>query len=220
MRNGRRAARRTEETLYGKGPRSRQAPWHDGPFRRTTGGVQGVVIVEHHPERRDRLRARLDHALHGVVVSELADVAGAIFDDIGFIAVVNGLHGRQRDAGFRPQAGEDDLLAAALRDSGDEVLVVPGIHRRPLDRRLVREDGLDLGPHVPAETPGFHGAEHHGDAEDPGGLRQRHVVVDDRLAVEVGDAEEHLGLEIDQREDAVVGGQQPFFAPLRASLFL
>ena len=35
-----------------------------------------------------------------------------------------------------------------------------------------------------------------------------------------GDAEEHLRLEVDQRDDAVVGREQSFFTTLRASLFL
>src|SRR2546422_6497285 len=34
------------------------------------------------------------------------------------------------------------------------------------------------------------------------------------LAVETGDAKEHLGLEIDEGDSAVVRCQQPFFAPL------
>ena len=82
-----------------------------------------ALPFEHHGERGDRLGARLDHALHRVVVRELADVAAAVFDDIDFVAVVNGLNRRQRDAGFRPQSGQHDLLPAALLDGGDEVLV-------------------------------------------------------------------------------------------------
>ena len=61
-----------------------------------------TLPLEHHGERGDRLRARLDHALHRVLVSELADIAAAVFDDIDFVAVVNRLHSRQRDTGFSP----------------------------------------------------------------------------------------------------------------------
>jgi hypothetical protein len=83
------------------------------------------------------VRARLDHAFHGVVMRELADVAAAILDDVGFVAVVDGLNRRQGDAGLRPEAGEYDLVPAALLDGGDEVLVVPGVHARAFDRCLL-----------------------------------------------------------------------------------
>ena len=53
--------------------------------------------------------------------------------------------------------------------------------------------------------------------ESFGGFGERHIVIDDRLAVKIGHAKEHLGLEIDDRDHAVVRGQQPFFAPLPAT---
>jgi hypothetical protein len=100
---------------------------------------------------------------------------------------------------------------------GDEILVVPRVHGRTFNGRLVREDGLNLRPEIAAETLGFHRAEDHRDLENPGGFRERHIVVDNRLAVKIGNAEEHLGLEIDNRHHAVVRGQQPFFTPLRTT---
>src|ERR1700730_15911694 len=46
---------------------------------RVIGVALGPVTLqlEHYRERRDRFRARLDNALHGVVVRELADIAAA-----------------------------------------------------------------------------------------------------------------------------------------------
>ena len=61
-----------------------------------------ALPFEHHHERRDGLGAGLNHALHRVIVRELAHVAAAVFDDIDFVAVVNRLNRRQRDAGLRP----------------------------------------------------------------------------------------------------------------------
>src|SRR5205823_6763502 len=179
-----------------------------------------ALPLEHHGERGDRLRAGLDHALHRVVVGELTHVAAAILDDVDVVAVVNGLHGRKGNARLRPQPGQHDLLPTALLDRGHEVLVVPRVHGRTFDRYVVREHGLDLWPEIPAEARGFDGGEHEGDLEHACGLRERHGVIDDGLAVEVGDAEEHLGLKVDERDDAVVRCQEPLFAELRPTLVL
>src|SRR5207237_3942016 len=108
-------------------------------------GVLGRPValpLQHHGERGDRLRAGLDHALHRVVVGELADVAAAVLYDVDLVAVVDGLDCRQGDAGLRPQAGQHDFLPAALPDGGYEVLIVPGVHAGALDGRQFGEDGL------------------------------------------------------------------------------
>jgi len=60
----------------------------------------------------------------------------------------------------------------------------------------------------------------HRDAKNPGSLRQGDIVVDDRLAVKIRDAKEHLGLKIDLGDDTVVRGQQPLFAAFEHGLFL
>jgi len=54
--------------------------------------------------------AGLDHALHGIVVRELAHVAAAVLDDVDFIAVVQRLDGRKGDARFGPEPRQDDLF--------------------------------------------------------------------------------------------------------------
>ena len=51
-----------------------------------------------------------------------------------------------------------------------------------------------------------------GRAEHPCRFRERDGVVDDRLAVEIGNAKEHLRLMVDQRDHAIVRGQQSFLA--------
>src|SRR5258705_661010 len=43
-----------------------------------------ALPLEHHHERRDGFGTGLDHALHGVLVRQLAHVAAAVFDDIDF----------------------------------------------------------------------------------------------------------------------------------------
>ena len=160
---------------------------HDGVVRLTVRPVP--LPLEHYGQRRDRLRAGLDHPLHGIVVCELADVAAAVLDYVDVVTVLHGLHGGQRDAGLGPQAGQHDLLPPRLLDGGDESLVVPGVHRRALDDGVGREHGLHLRPEVPAEGFGLDGAEDHRDVEHARGLRERDDVVDDRLAVEVRYAE-------------------------------
>ena len=71
---------------------------------------------------------------------------------------------------------------------------------------------MNLRPHVAAETFRFDRAENNGHVENPRGLRERDVVVDDRLAVEVSDAKKHLWLKVDQGDNTIVGRQQAFFA--------
>jgi hypothetical protein len=119
--------------------------------------------------------------------------------------------------GITLQSGQHDLFPAAPLHRGDEIFIVPGVHGGMFNGRLVREDCLDLRPDIPAETLGFHGAEDYGDLENPGSFGERHIVVDDRLAVKIGYAKEHLGLEIDNLGHAVVRFQQPFFAPRRTT---
>ena len=79
-------------------------------------------------------------------------------------------------------------------------------------------DGLDLRPHIAAETFGFHRAEDNRHVENLGGFQKRDVVINDRLAVEIGDAEEHLRLQIDNCHHTVVGSQQSFFTTFRTSI--
>jgi hypothetical protein len=179
-----------------------------------------ALPLEHYGERGDGLRARLDYALHCVLVGKLAHVAAAILDDVDFVAVVNGLDGGKGNTGFRPEPGQHDLLPTGFLDRGNEVLVVPGVHGGAFDRRLLWEDSLDLRPEISAETLRFNRAEDDGHVENPSGFCEGHVVVDDRLAVEIRNAKEHLRFEIDQCNHAVVRGQQPLLTALRATIGL
>ena len=74
------------------------------------------------------------------------------------------------------------------------------------------EDRLNLRPHVSAEPFGLHRAKDDRDIENPGRLAKDLVAVDDGLAVEVSDPEEHLRLKVNDGDNAVVRGQQPLLA--------
>src|SRR5271167_165755 len=126
-----------------------------------------ALPFEHHGQCGNGFGASLNHALHRIFVSKLADVAAAIFDHIDFVAVVNGLDGWQRDAGLCPQSRQNNLFPTALFDRGNEVLVIPGIHRGTLDWDLVRKYSLDLRPKISAETLALHRAEDDWEREHP-----------------------------------------------------
>ena len=64
-----------------------------------------------------------------------------------------------------------------------------------------------------AAIPGWHEYRH---VKDACSFREHDVVVDDGLAVEIGDSEQHLRLQIDERDHAIVRREQFFFAALRA----
>src|SRR5437667_5602578 len=161
-----------------------------------------ALPLEHYGERGNRLGARLDHPLHRVVMSQLANIATTVFNDIDFVAVVNGLDGWKRDTRFRPQARQDDLLPASLLDRRNEVLVVPGIHGRTLNGHLVWKDSLDLRPDMATETFGLDRTEDDWNLEHPCGFGEYQVVVDNGLAIEVRDAKKHLRLKINLRDNA------------------
>src|SRR6266481_588212 len=97
---------------------------------RIVGALVGPIALpfEHDRQRSDRLCAGLNDALHRVIVSKLAHVAAAIFHDVDFVAVMKRLYRRQGNTGFRPKAGNENLLASAFFDRGHKVLVVPGVH--------------------------------------------------------------------------------------------
>ena len=186
-------------------------------------GVVGVLVrpialpFQHRGQRGHWLGTCLNDPLHRIVVCQLADVAATVLEDIDLVAIVNGLHSRQGDAGLCPQAGEDDLLAAALLDRCDEVPVVPRVHRRAFNRLLARKDRSNLWPEVSAERFRFDCRQHDGHVEYTGRLGERDRVVDDRLAIEVAGPEQHLRLMVDQRHDAIVGSQEPLLTQLWAS---
>src|SRR6266852_6458986 len=144
-------------------------------------------------------------------MSKLDHVTAAIFHDVDFVAVMNRLHRRKRNTGFRPKAGNENLLASAFFDRGHKVLVVPGVHGRTLDGFLSREYGSQLRPHIPAEGFGLDRGQNYGHIEYPCGLSECHGVVDDSLAVEIACSKQHLALMVDQRHDAIVRSQE---APL------
>ena len=122
-------------------------------------------------------------------------------------AVMERLHGRKGDTRFRPESREHELLPTGRLDRRHEVLVVPGVHGGPLDRRLLRKHRADLWPLIPTEALRFDRCEDDRHIEHPGGLCEGDGVVDDRLAIEIRDTEDHLGLVIDECDDAIVRSQ-------------
>src|SRR5258706_15685722 len=178
--------------------------------------VVGILVspitlpLQHRGEYGHGFGAGLNDSLHRVLVIELAHVPAGIFNDIYFVAIVYRLNGRKGDADFGPETGQDDLLAPGAFDRRDEVLVIPGIHRCPFDRFLVRKHGLYLRPNIPAEAFRLHRREDDRDVEYLSSLRECHGVVYDRLPIEVADTEEHLRLMVNQGDHAIVRGKQAF----------
>src|SRR5882672_3359036 len=175
---------------------------HHGIVGSTMGPI--ALPFEHDRQGGDRLCAGLNDALHRVVVSKLAHVAAAIFHDVDFVAVMQRLHCRKRNTGFRPKAGNENLLASAFFDCGDKVFVVPRVHGRTLDGFPPREYGSQLRPHISAEGLRLDRGQNYGHIEYPCGLSECHGVVDDSLAVEIACSKQHLALMVDQRHDAIV----------------
>src|SRR5258708_32563330 len=100
-------------------------------------------------------------------MSKLAHVAAAILHNVDVVAVMKRLHRRQRNTGFRPKAGNENLLASAFFDRGDKVFVVPRVHGRTLDGFLPWKYGSPLPPQMPPEGPLVHRGHNHTDIDPP-----------------------------------------------------
>src|SRR5712691_74339 len=76
------------------------------------GALVGPVALpfQHRGKGRHGLRASLNHPLHRIVVCKLADIAATILHDVNLVAIMNGLNGWKRNTGFRPKAGNENLL--------------------------------------------------------------------------------------------------------------
>ncbi len=153
---------------------------------------------------------------------ELAYVAAAVLHDVDFVArrgaprIVGrvtqvSVHRPDRTIFFRPL-----FWTAATKFRSSHEFMVKVLSMGVCFGKMSQ----NLGPHVAAEALGFHRAEDHRHVEHPGGLGEGNVVVDDRLTVEARHAEEHLRLEIDQRDDAVVWGQQSLLTAASLEPFL
>src|SRR6266403_1548434 len=71
-----------------------------------------ALPLQHGGKGRHGFCSRLDYSLHSVVMSELTHVTAAIFNHVDFVAVMKRLHCWQRNAGLRPEAGNENLLGA------------------------------------------------------------------------------------------------------------
>ena len=67
---------------------------------------------------------------------------------------------------------------------------------------------MQLWPQIPTEGFCFHSAENDRNPEKLCGLRESHDVVNQHLSIDAGYSEEHLRLVIDQRDYAVIRGEQ------------
>jgi hypothetical protein len=72
---------------------------------------------------------------------------------------------------------------------------------------VLREHREELRPDISTEALRFYRCDNDGHIEHSGGFRQRDGMVDDRLAIGISGAEEHLWLVIDECHDAIVGSQ-------------
>src|SRR4029077_1681453 len=188
---------------------------HDVHHRVVGSSERPIALpFEHRGESRYGLCARLNYTLHRVVVRQLAYVTAAILDDVDFVTIVYRLYRGKSHAGFRPQSGQNDLLAASFFDRCHEVLVIPGVHRRPLDGFLAGIHRSELRPHISAERLRFDSREYNRQFEYSCGLSERDHAIDNPLAVGIADSEQHLWLMVDQRHNAIVGSEQPFFTAL------
>src|SRR5690606_35934283 len=119
-------------------------------------------------------------------------------------------HGRKGKgivADLRPQARHYHLLAAILLERVAHLLVVPRVHRRPLEDRRLGKYRQQFGVRIPRETLSLDRGDNGRNRENPGGLRQAYDVVLQRLPVYALHAERHLRLLINEYELAVVRSQ-------------
>src|SRR5260370_19430550 len=176
-----------------------------------------ALPFEHRGESRYGLCARLNYTLHRIVVRQLAYVTAAILDDADFVTIAYRLYRGTSHAGFRPQSGQNDLLAASFSDRCHEVLVIPGIHRRPLDGFLGGIHRSELRPHISAERLRFDRREYNRQFEYSCGLSERDHAIDNPLAVGIADSEQHLWLIVDQLHNAIVRTPEPPFTQFGAN---
>src|SRR3984957_4172421 len=147
-------------------------------------------------------------------MSELTHVTAAIFRHVDFVAVMDRLSRGKRHASLRPQPSKHDLLASCLFDGRYEVLVVPRVHRRTLDRLPARKYSSELRPHVAAKSFRFDCGEHHRHIKHSGSFRKSDGIVNDCLSVEVRCSKEHLWLMVNKRHNTVIRRKKSLLAKL------
>jgi hypothetical protein len=80
---------------------------------------------KHHLNPGDWLSPCLLDPAHRSLMRAPIEIANAIFDDIHFKAVMNSLDSGKRNTDLGPESSENNLLAACLFHSGNEILIVP-----------------------------------------------------------------------------------------------
>src|SRR5271168_159280 len=169
-------------------------------------GLGPVTLpLKHHLDPGHWLRTSLLNATHGCLVRSLVEIPTEVLNGMDFKAVIDRLTRWERDADLCPQPCQDDLLFSAFLHGSDEVVVVPGVHTAAFDWGLVGINGLELWPDIPAKGLAFDGAQNERNVEDFGGLGKADDIVDQRLPINTGHAEQHLWLVIDQGDHTIVG---------------
>ncbi len=152
--------------------------------------------------------ACLHHAGEGGIVRGLGGGSAAVFDYVEVVAFAKHFDGGPGDADLCPKAGHYDVFLACGFDGGAEGGVVPRVHARAFDGLLAREDIEELRPEVAAKAFGFNGGEDSGDVELFCDFGEEDDVVDEGGAVNIGDAEGHLRLVVDEDDGGIVCGEQ------------
>ncbi len=127
-----------------------------------------------------------------------------ILNDMNLVPVIHCLDCCEGDAGLSPESLHNDLLLPSLFNRGNKILVVPGIHAGTFNGGLIRKDRLHLWPKNSAEALRLNRCEHVRHAEYSGCFGKHDVVVDDRLTVQVRHPKQHLRLQINLSNHAVV----------------
>jgi hypothetical protein len=86
--------------------------------------------------------------------------------------------------------------------------------RRPLNRFLAGKYRSELRPHISAERLRFDRREYNRQFEHSCGFGERHRVIYNGLTIKVAYPKQHLWLMIDERHNAIVWSEQPFFTTL------
>ncbi|MNX89425.1 hypothetical protein D3C86_1214400 [compost metagenome] len=154
----------------------------------------------------------LHHAVHRIFMRVERSTTGGVRHHVDLI-VRDIMESRECEGGvadFRPQAGDDNLLAATGGVLGQRIaniLVVPGIHRGTLENVVFREDREQFRKGVTGEAFRFDRGDGRRDVEDLCRLGEADDIVLQGLAIDRLHTESHLRLLVDEDELAVGGGK-------------
>ncbi len=141
----------------------------------------------------------------GALVGLVGHVAAGVGDHVDLESLLDRREHGADDAHRGPQAGDDEARLAELVDAGDDVGVLPAVHRGAIDEVELRLGGADLGEDRAREGLFGHGGEDRGDAEDAGRAGHQGGVVAQQDAVDRAGGERHLRLVVDEDQGVIAG---------------